>query len=161
MGTTRSGLERAEEEGKAHIHAVVYVGMVVVELFVGMLDPRLRQALGQDARSIVNVELVAPAAVDIDALERLEIGTVGSDEMDGVVLEPIAPARPDRLAALHVERNAESQRCALVGIVGRRHADVHDGVALGHGKLLLVPYVVEEALDSPVVAPLAERLALA
>src|SRR4029078_10132339 len=54
---------------------------------------------------------------------------------------------------------AEAERRARVGIVGRGHAQIHDGVALLPRQLLLLPHVVEEALDAGVVEALRQALA--
>src|SRR4029077_17309917 len=95
--------------------------------------------------------LVAPAAVDIDSLERRECGRMLGDEEDRVVLQPVAPARVGALASSEVERQGEAERRLTVGVVGRRHADVHDRVALAVRELLLAPYGVEKALDAAIV----------
>src|SRR5688500_8752065 len=73
--------------------------------------------------------------------------------MDGVVAPPLAPALLDQLARFGVERDAEAERRARVGVVGRGHAEIHDRVAFLPGELLLLPHVVEEAPDAPVVQP--------
>ncbi len=54
---------------KTDIHPVVDVGMVVVEFLVAVADAGLGEALGEDARALVDVVLVAPAAVDGDAAQ--------------------------------------------------------------------------------------------
>jgi hypothetical protein len=41
--------------------------MVVVELFVHVADPRFGKPLREDPGAVVDVVLVAPAAVDVDA----------------------------------------------------------------------------------------------
>ena len=63
----RSGLQCPVEKRQAHVHPVVDVGVVVVELLVGVADAGRGEALRQDARAVVDMVLVAPAAVDIDA----------------------------------------------------------------------------------------------
>src|ERR1700687_2675294 len=50
----RSGLERLVEERQAHVHPVVDVRMVVVELLVGMLDAGRREPLGKGSRGEKN-----------------------------------------------------------------------------------------------------------
>src|SRR5271156_5315725 len=107
----------------------------------------------------MDMVLIAPAAVDVDALERFEVLAVSVDEQDRVILEPALPAFFDQLAGLQVERQAEAQRCFRVGIVGRRHAYVHDAMTLRGRKLLLAPHVVEEAPDATVVEAFGEALA--
>ena len=57
----------------------------------------------------MDVVLVAPAAIDVNALERLEVRLVSVDEQDRIVLEPAPPAFFDELAGLEVEREAEAQ----------------------------------------------------
>src|SRR6185436_236837 len=79
--------------------------------------------------------------------------------MDGIVAPPLAPALLDHLARLGVERDAEAERRARVGIVGRGHAEIHDRVAFLPRQLLLLPHVVEEALDAAVVETLGQALA--
>src|ERR1044071_1064356 len=59
-------LQRLVEERQADVHPVVDVGMVVVELLVAVLDFCKRKLLGQDASAVMDVVLVAPAAVDVD-----------------------------------------------------------------------------------------------
>lgn len=49
------------------------VGVVVVEFLVGVPNAGLGEALRQYARAAVDVILVAPAAVDIDAADRLQV----------------------------------------------------------------------------------------
>ena len=41
--------------------------MIVVEFFVGVGDAGRGQALAEDARAEVDVVLIAPAAIDVDA----------------------------------------------------------------------------------------------
>jgi hypothetical protein len=43
--------------------------VVIVEFFVAVADSRFGEALREDARAVVDVVLVAPAAVDMDAAE--------------------------------------------------------------------------------------------
>ena len=45
--------------------------LVVVEFLIAVLDASLGKALRQDARAVVDVVLVAPAAVDVDPPQRL------------------------------------------------------------------------------------------
>jgi len=46
----------------------------------------------------VDVVLVAPAAVDVDAAKGLEVGSVALHEIDRVVAAPGGPASGDRRA---------------------------------------------------------------
>src|SRR5260221_11995680 len=105
-----SGLQRPVEKRQAHVHAVIDVGVVVGEFLVAVPDSGRGEARGQDARSVVDVVLVAPAAVDIDAAKRLEVVPISRDEVDRVVLAPLPPALLYRLPRLEVERNAEAER---------------------------------------------------
>ncbi len=57
------------EEGQASIHPIIDAGVGIVELFIGMLDALLMKTLGQDSRSILDMVLVAPTAIDIDPLQ--------------------------------------------------------------------------------------------
>src|SRR3954470_19754619 len=59
--------ERLVEKRQRDVHPVVDVGVVVVELIVRVRDACLVQAFGQHARAVVDVELVARPAVDVDA----------------------------------------------------------------------------------------------
>jgi len=80
-----------------------------MELLVGVPDAGLRQVLREQARTVMDVILIAPPAIDVDALERLEIRLVAVDEQDRIVLEPSLPAFFDDLAGLEIERQAETQ----------------------------------------------------
>src|SRR5258708_19264917 len=81
---------------------------------------------------------------------------------------PVRPAA-GRLAGLHVEGHAEAERRARIGVVARRHAEIHDAHHFLGGHLLLFPHLLEKALDAPVVlafgespaARLRERVVLA
>src|SRR5712692_4648126 len=108
----------------------------------------------------MDVVLVAPAAVDIDAAKRLEVVPKSGDEIDRVVLAPLPPALLDHLPRFQVERHAKAVGRARIGIVGRRHAKVHDAVAFGGGELFLPPHVRQEPSDAPVVLAFGEPFAL-
>ena len=75
-GARTSGTQRAIQEGQAHVHAVVDVGVVIVELLVAVLDPRRRQPFRQQPRPVVDVELVAPPAVDVDPAQLAQVPAV-------------------------------------------------------------------------------------
>src|SRR5262245_37067161 len=83
--------------------------------------------------------------------------------MDRVVRVPLTPALLDQLARLEVEGDAKAKRRPRIRIVGGRHTQVHDAVALLAGELFLLPHLREEAPDAPVVQALrkapAARLA--
>src|SRR5262249_44166471 len=143
-----SRLERAIEERQTHVHPVVDVRVIVVEFLVRVTDAGLRKSQRQEPRPVMDVVLVAPAAVDIDALERAQRPRIAADEQHWVVGEPALPARFYQLAGLEIERQAEAQRRARIGIVGRRHAQVHDRVPFSRRELLLAPDGREEALDA-------------
>src|SRR5450755_37472 len=104
-----------------------------------MGDAELGEAPGQDARSVVNVILVSPAAVDVDAAQGSQRLRVALDHMDRVVGEPRFPAWLDTLTGLEVERQAKSVRCLWIGVVARGHAKHHDGMAIRGSQLLLFP----------------------
>ena len=93
-----SGLERPVEERQTPVHAVVDVGVVVVEFLVGMPDARQCEPLGQDARAVLNVILVAPAAIDVDAGKRLEVVPVFRHQIDRIMRAPLCPALRDDFA---------------------------------------------------------------
>src|SRR6476646_7508772 len=69
-------LQRLVQERQAGIHAVVDVRMVVVEFLVSMLYARRGEARREQARAVVDVVLVAPPAVDVDAAQGFEVGAV-------------------------------------------------------------------------------------
>src|SRR6266850_3172911 len=108
--------EGAVEERQADVHAVVDVGVVVVELLVFVADAGAGEARGEDAAAVMDVELVAPAAIDVDAAQGLEVGAVALHEVAGVMPAPVRPAA-GRLAAFEVERHAEAERRARIGVV--------------------------------------------
>src|SRR6267154_2908319 len=92
-----SGLQSLVQKRQARVHPVVDVGVVVVEFLVAMPDAGGGEASGEDARAVVDVVLVAPAAVDVDAAKRPEVVPISGDELDRVVLAPLPPALLDRL----------------------------------------------------------------
>src|SRR5487761_2749577 len=145
---------RAVQKRQADVHAVIDVGVVVVEFLVAMADAGCGQARGQHPAAVVNVVLVAPAAVDVDAAQRLEIGAVFLHQIDRVVAAPVVPAPGLGLAGFQIDRNAESERRLQVRVVTGGHADVHNAMAFGGRELLLLPHMVEEALNPPVVESL-------
>src|SRR5262245_36006882 len=79
--------------------------------------------------------------------------------MDRIVLAPLAPARLDRLAGFQVERYAKAWRGARIRVVGRGHAEIHDAVSFGIGKLLFFPHRVEKPPDAAVIFSVGESLA--
>jgi len=105
-----SGLQRFVEERQAHVHPVIHVGVVVVEFLVGVPDAGCREPLRQDACAVMDVILVAPAAVEVDAAQRLEVVPVFRNEMDRVVLAPRVTAALDHLTRIEIERHPESER---------------------------------------------------
>ena len=115
------------------------------------MNPGLVQALREDARAVVDVELVAPAAVDVDAAQRPEVALVALDEPHRVVPLPLPPALGKHFARLEVERQAEAVGRRGIRVVGGRHAQVHDAVPLGHRQLGLLPHGGEEPPHAPVV----------
>jgi hypothetical protein len=86
--------------------------VVVVEFLVAVADAGLGEALGEDARAIVDVVLVAPAAVDGDAAQCFEIFAGLRDQVYGIVAAPVAPALCDDFAGFGVEGDAEAERSA-------------------------------------------------
>ena len=94
----RLRLQGPIKKRQADVHSVVDVGVIVVEFLIRVFDACSREALRQDARAIVDVILVAPAAVDVDAAHRLQVVPVLPDEIDWVVLAPFTPAPLDQLA---------------------------------------------------------------
>src|SRR5688572_5723658 len=79
--------------------------------------------------------------------------------MDRVMAAPVAPALFDRFARFGVERDAEAERRARVGVVGRGHAEVHDGVAFAARKLFLCPDFFEKTANATVVLAFREAFA--
>src|SRR6185436_1538986 len=59
-------LQRLVKERQADIHPIVDVGVVIVELLVAVLYFFQGKLLGQDTGPVMDVVLVAPAAVDVD-----------------------------------------------------------------------------------------------
>ena len=104
--------ECAIEKREADVHTIVDVGVVVVELLVGVPDAGLREAFGQDPRPVMDMVLVAPAAIDVDAAQRFQRRLVLADEIDGIVREPVFPACGNDFSAFEVERQTESERRA-------------------------------------------------
>src|SRR5262252_8882899 len=115
-----SRFECAVQERQRHIHPVVHIRMVVVELLVAMVDARLVQALGEDARAVVDVVLVAPAAIHVDTTQRLQVRAVLRDQVHRVVVAPALPALGNQFAGLEVEGQAESVGSLRVRIIGGR-----------------------------------------
>ena len=70
--------------------------MVVLEFLIDVADAGGGEALRQDARAVLDVVLVAPAAVDEDAAQRPQIAPVPRDKVDRVVAQPLAPTLADR-----------------------------------------------------------------
>jgi len=124
-GSTWSALFRVsapcKRNGQAAIHAVIDVGVVVVEFLVAVPDCGRGEARGQDARSVLDV-IRSRHRIDVDAAQRLQVVAVSRDEVDRVVPAPLLPALLYRLPRLEVERNAEAERRLRIRIVGRRHA---------------------------------------
>jgi hypothetical protein len=84
---------------------------------------------------------------------------VSRNEIDRIVPLPPAPALGEQLARLEVEGHAEAVGGLRVGVVGGRHAQVHEGMNRRAGKLFLFPYVLKKAADAPVVPAFGEALA--
>src|SRR5207237_1232728 len=80
-----SGLQRPVEKGKAYIHPVIDRRMIVVELLINLFDACLGEAFRQDARAVMQIILIAPAAIDVDEPQRLEIGLVRGNHVDRIV----------------------------------------------------------------------------
>src|SRR5262245_58997140 len=114
------------------------------------------EAGGEDAGPEVDVVLVAPAAVDVDRLQRFQTLLESRNQVDGVVALPTPPALRDRLAGLEVEGDAEAEWGARIGVVGRGHAEVHDGVALRGRELFLAPDALQKSADAAIVLAIGE-----
>ena len=91
-GYVRSRLQRSVEEGQASLHAVVDARMVVVDFLVSMGDAVLRSALRQNARAVVDMKLVSPSTIDVDAFEALQARPVLGYQVDRIMLQPLLPA---------------------------------------------------------------------
>src|SRR5450432_2532783 len=104
--------------------------MRVVELFVGVLYPMQGQLLRQDARSKMQVILVTPAAVQINAAKGLEVGLVFADKMDWIVPLPLLPACRKKLPGFEIDRQAKAQWCLRIGVIGSGHRDFHQRMPL-------------------------------
>ncbi len=66
---TLSALQCPVKKRQADVHPVVDAGVVVVEFLVAVPDAGLGEALREDARTVVDVVLVAPAAIDVNPPE--------------------------------------------------------------------------------------------
>src|SRR5882672_10122960 len=77
-----SGFQCPVKERQAHVHPVIDVGVVVVEFLASVPDAGLGEPLRQDARAVMDVILVAPTAIDVDAAQRLQVVAVFRDEID-------------------------------------------------------------------------------
>ena len=99
--------------------------------------PACAQAPRQDARAVVDVILVAPAAIDVNAGKRFQVARVALHQVDRIVREPALPALLDALAGLEIARQAKAERRLRVRVVSGRHAQVHDAVDFGRRKLSL------------------------
>src|SRR3954466_565801 len=113
--------------------------MVVVELLVAMLYASGVQALPPEARAVVDVVLVGRPAVDVDAAQRLQVVAVLLNQVDRILRAPFRPSPWQRLAGFEVEWHAKTERRLGIGIVGRRHTEVHQAVDLLARDLLLLP----------------------
>jgi len=112
-----------------------------------------RQFTRQYARAEMQVILVAPAAIDVDAVQGFEVGLVLADQVDRIVFQPLLPARRQEFSRFQVKRKAETQGRAGIRIVGRGHGDFHQRMSFGLVQLFLRPNGVEKALDASIVAP--------
>src|SRR6185369_17302322 len=72
--------------------------------------------------------------------------------------EPAPPALRQQLAGLEVERHAKPVRRLGVGVVSRRHREIHQGVNLALAELRLAPNVLQESADPAVVAAVVAGL---
>src|SRR5262245_58194508 len=92
-----SSPQRAGQEGQADVHAVVDVGVVVGEFLVGVGDAEAGQGTVELAGTVLQVELVLVAAVDVDALQPAQVVGAALDHAHGVVGQPVLPALGDQL----------------------------------------------------------------
>src|SRR5947207_8284881 len=77
---------------QARVHPVVDVRVIVVELLVLVLDAVRGEARGEDASAVMDMELVAPAAIDVDAAQGLQVCAVALDEVARIMAPPVRPA---------------------------------------------------------------------
>ena len=106
-----SRLQRPVEKRQAHVHPIVDVRSDCrrIPRTVWRMPASARRSDSMP-RAVVDVVLVAPAAIDVDSLERLEVAACLPTRWIGIVLQPFAPARFERLAGLEVERQPEAER---------------------------------------------------
>src|SRR3970040_572918 len=71
--------------------------------------------------------------------------------MNGIVPEPAPPPGRDDLARVQVKRQSETVRCEWIGIVARRHREIHEAMKLVVRERRSAPDAVQKALDAPVV----------
>src|SRR5690606_32531945 len=98
MIVSPGSFQRSAEERQAPVHAMVDAGVAALELLVGVRHPGAFELPRQYAGAVVNVVLVVPAAVQIEALERLQARRVAAHQVDRVVTPPGPPAGLDAFA---------------------------------------------------------------
>ena len=108
----------------------------------------------------MDVVLVLPAAVDVDAPERLQIVSEALHHVDRVLLEPRPPAGRQHFAGLEVDRQSKAQRRLRVGVVARGHGHHHQGVDFGAGQFFLGPDRLQEARYAAVIVTVQRPLFL-
>src|SRR5690606_25157600 len=150
--------KRTQQKRQAAVHAVVDARVRAVELLVHVLDAVLREPARQNPGAVVEPVLIAPAAVEVNSPQRLQVLRETLDEMDRIVAQPLPPALRNQLPRLEIERHPQPPRILRVRVVGGRHAEIHEAMHLGAGRVRLAPYGLEKTADSAVVdAPFGRR----
>src|SRR5690606_26998778 len=119
--------QRLCQIGQAEIHAIVYPGMVVGELFIAVGDALGFEGAVDAAGAIENVVLILGAAFEMEGLELADGVKVLLDHQRRVPFEPVVPALGDELASVSGDGEAEAE-IGLgigVGIKARRLGEDH------------------------------------
>ncbi len=112
--------------------------MRAVELLVGVLDAELAEAPREHARRVLQVVLVAGAAIDEHAAQRRQRrrAFLALDQLQRVVLEPLGPALFDQLTGVRIDGQPDAQRLRGVRVVARGHRQQHQHAHLIAGELV-------------------------
>jgi hypothetical protein len=103
-GSRRLRLERRAETVERLDVAVVHRGVIVIELLILVADAEAREPVPKNARTVVEVVLVAAPALDVEESQALQALRVALGHEDGI---PLQPSRPDglvQLPGLRIER---------------------------------------------------------
>jgi hypothetical protein len=116
------GLQRPVQKRQADVHPVVDVRVIVVVLLVHVPDAGLGQPQRQQPRAVMDVILVAPAAVDVDPLERAQVRRVLADQIPaGAPMVEVLDAMQNGYAMLQnrLEKSLDRHGIARIECLGR------------------------------------------